>query len=310
MLFLSFIGSIFVWNIPLVLEEICSLSHSIDFPLFLCIGHLQRLSYLSLLFSGTLRSVRYIFPFLLCLSLLFFSQLFVRPPQTTTLPSCISFSWGWFWSFWRRRWQPIPIFLPGEFRGHRSLAGCRPWGHRESDKTEQLSLTWSLPPVQYYKSPSMVFRHSVYQIVPWIYSSPPLYNHNVFDRSYMNGLVVFPTFFNLSLNLQLEANVLSHSQLQSVCWLYRASPSLDAKNIINMMSREYICGADRSRFTALSNVTQVVSNWAAIFAVNLFYFFHLYMTLSPPKPCTSLANRRVSVCACSALSDSLRPSRL
>ena len=147
-------------------------------------------------------------------------------------------------------------------------------------------------------------------IIPWIYLSPPLYNHKIFDRSYMNGLVVFPTFFNLSLNLQLEANVLSHSQLQSVRWLYRASLSLDAKNIINMMSREYICGADRPRFLALTNVIQVVSNWAAIFAVNLFYFFHLYMTLSSPKPCTSLANRRVSVCACSVLSDSLRPSGL
>ena len=34
-------------------------------------------------------SDRYIFPFLLCLLLLFFSQLFVRPPQTTFLPFCI-----------------------------------------------------------------------------------------------------------------------------------------------------------------------------------------------------------------------------
>ena len=45
--------------------------------------HLRRLSYLSLLFSGTLDSDGYIFPFLLCLLLLFFSQLFVRPLQTT-----------------------------------------------------------------------------------------------------------------------------------------------------------------------------------------------------------------------------------
>ena len=37
----------------------------------------------------------YIFPFLLCFSLLFFSQLFVRPPQRPTiLPFCISFSWS------------------------------------------------------------------------------------------------------------------------------------------------------------------------------------------------------------------------
>ena len=58
---------------------------------------LRRLSYLSLLFFGTLHSNGYVFPFLLCLSLLFFSQLFVSPPQTAILSVCISFSWGWFW---------------------------------------------------------------------------------------------------------------------------------------------------------------------------------------------------------------------
>ena len=38
------------------------------------------------------------FPFLLCNLLLFFSQLYVRPPQTTILPFFISFSWRWSWS--------------------------------------------------------------------------------------------------------------------------------------------------------------------------------------------------------------------
>ena len=65
-------------------------------PLFLYIVHLRKLSNLSLLFSGTLHSVGYIVPFLLCLSLLFFSQRFVKPPQTTTLPSCYSISWRGF----------------------------------------------------------------------------------------------------------------------------------------------------------------------------------------------------------------------
>ena len=46
------------------LEEISSLSHSC-FPLFLCTVDLRRLSYISLLFYGTLHSVGYIFPFLL-----------------------------------------------------------------------------------------------------------------------------------------------------------------------------------------------------------------------------------------------------
>ena len=40
-------------------------------------------------------SVAYIFPFLLCFSPVFFSQLFVRPPQTAILLFCISFPWGW-----------------------------------------------------------------------------------------------------------------------------------------------------------------------------------------------------------------------
>ena len=37
---------------------------------------------------------------------------------------------------WRRKWQPTPVFLPGESRGQRSLVGCRLWGRTESDTTE------------------------------------------------------------------------------------------------------------------------------------------------------------------------------
>ena len=41
---------------------------------------------------------------------------------------------------WRRKWQPTPVFLPGEFHGQRSLAGYSPWRHKEWDMTEQLTL--------------------------------------------------------------------------------------------------------------------------------------------------------------------------
>ena len=37
---------------------------------------------------------------------------------------------------WRRKWQPTPMFLPGEPQGRRSLVGCRLWGHTLSDTTE------------------------------------------------------------------------------------------------------------------------------------------------------------------------------
>ena len=36
----------------------------------------------------------------------------------------------------RRKWQPTPVFLPGESQGWRSLVGCRLWGCTESDTTE------------------------------------------------------------------------------------------------------------------------------------------------------------------------------
>ena len=36
----------------------------------------------------------------------------------------------------RRKWQPTPVFLPGESHGQRSLAGYSPKGHKESDTTE------------------------------------------------------------------------------------------------------------------------------------------------------------------------------
>ena len=45
---------------------------------------------------------------------------------------------------WRRPWQPTPVLLPGKSHGWRSLVGCSPWGHEESDTTEQLHFHFSL----------------------------------------------------------------------------------------------------------------------------------------------------------------------
>ena len=37
---------------------------------------------------------------------------------------------------WRRKWQPTPVFLPGESQGWGSLVGCPLWGRTELDTTE------------------------------------------------------------------------------------------------------------------------------------------------------------------------------
>ena len=85
---LSLIMLILAWNAPLISPIF--LKWSLVFPILLifpifCIVHLSRLSFL-LLFSETLHSVGFIFPLLLCFSLIFFSHLCAKPPQTTILP--------------------------------------------------------------------------------------------------------------------------------------------------------------------------------------------------------------------------------
>ena len=40
---------------------------------------------------------------------------------------------------WKRKWQPTPVFLPGETHGWRRLMGYSPRGRKESDTTERLN---------------------------------------------------------------------------------------------------------------------------------------------------------------------------
>ena len=44
---------------------------------------------------------------------------------------------------WRRKWQPTPVLLPGESHGRRSLVSYSPWGRKELDMTEWLTLSFS-----------------------------------------------------------------------------------------------------------------------------------------------------------------------
>ena len=46
------------------------------------------------------------------------------------------FTFTFYFMQWRRKWQPTPVFLPGESQGWGSLVGCCLWGRTESDTTE------------------------------------------------------------------------------------------------------------------------------------------------------------------------------
>ena len=67
--------------------------------------------------------------------------------------------------------------------------------------------SWSLPPVQCHEPPPIVLQAlCLSDRILWIYLSLPLYNHKGFDLACLNGLAVFPTFFNLSLNLAIRSS--------------------------------------------------------------------------------------------------------
>ena len=48
---------------------------------------------------------------------------------------------GWI-TPWKRKWQPTPVFLPGDFHGQRSLVGYSPWGHKVLEMTGWWALYW------------------------------------------------------------------------------------------------------------------------------------------------------------------------
>ena len=67
--------------------------------------------------------------------------------ETIKTPSHCPRGWkfgGRCWQVWRRHWHPTPVLLPGKSHGRRSLVGCSPWGHEESDTTKQLHFHFSL----------------------------------------------------------------------------------------------------------------------------------------------------------------------
>ena len=81
---------------------------------------------------------------------------------------------------WSRKQKPTPVFLPGKLHGQRNLEGCSPWGRKESDTTEQLSMNASilfqvLSPfelLQFHIDLSRVL-HCSHHLSVWLSARPP-----------------------------------------------------------------------------------------------------------------------------------------
>ena len=120
------------------------------------------------------------------------------------------------------------------------------WGVLESfvslHRTIQLLLLWDsfgyYLLLQCYESVSIVLQVlCLSDLILWIYLSLPLYNHKRFDLSYTWMAQWFPYFLQFksefyNKEFMFWATVSSWSYF---CWLYRASSSLAAKNIISLI---------------------------------------------------------------------------
>ena len=76
---------------------------------------------------------------------MFYSVILLIPYMKVIQLALLFFLWVFSRSlFWRRRWHPTPVLLPGKSHGRRSLVGCSPWGHEESEMAEWLHFHFSL----------------------------------------------------------------------------------------------------------------------------------------------------------------------
>ena len=97
---------------------------------------------------------------------------------------------------WRRKWQPTPVFLPGEPHGQRRLAGYSPKGHKKSDATEHthtriISKTWHLSPLEF----SLYYANNYFQakVIFFFFSETLdcLFPHWI-SKGFSSNLIAFP----------------------------------------------------------------------------------------------------------------------
>ena len=100
----------------------------------------------------------------------------------------------------RRKWQPPPVFLPGESNGQRSLVGCSPWGRKELDTTESLNHYHHAVGRGFYSHAEVtvfcpLYRHVFRSLVPleWLYH---LFELPALPSSF-RSMYVLPVFHHL-----------------------------------------------------------------------------------------------------------------
>ena len=100
---------------------------------------------------------------------------------------------------WRRKWQPTPVFLPGESHGCRSLVGYSLRGRKESDTTEQLHFHFP-----YYKTINFIlFLIQIYYFRIRIQVRAPIF-YNLHSSACTNNKNLWQIFSNTSFDIRGE----------------------------------------------------------------------------------------------------------
>ena len=125
--------------------------------------------------------------------------------------------------YWRRKWQLIPVFLPGESQGRGSLVGCHLGGRTESDRTEATCCSSS--------SSSSISIESVMPSNHLILCLPLPLPPSIFliIRVFSNESVLgirWPKYWNFSFSINPSINIQDWFPLGWTGWIFLKSKEL------------------------------------------------------------------------------------
>ena len=94
--------------------------------------------------------------------------------------------------FWRRKWQPTPVLLPGKSRGQRSAVGYSPWGPKESDTTERLPFHFSVKnAIGNLIGTALSLQIALASIVVLTILILPIHKHGISFHLFVSSLIYF-----------------------------------------------------------------------------------------------------------------------
>ena len=128
---------------------------------------------------------------------------------------------------WRRAWQPTLVFLPGESHGQRSQAGYSPWGHKESDTTEQVSM-------------HITCQCSI------VYITRIFFTHSSVD-GHLRFFHVLATVNSAAVNTGVHVSFLKMRLTLASYWTYHASCKCGELQFLFYLKNIYLFGSARSQ---------------------------------------------------------------